>query len=437
MRWSSLSPASRERLPLLLLDTLGCAAAACELAPYPTLTETLLDEDTTSSAQLWFRRGHAPAPHAALLNGVTAHHADMDDGDPRASLHGGVTIFPAAMALAQTRGASGEALLLAAARGYSVAVACGRTFLAGIEEHALHPPAMVGCLGAAAAAASLLELDDETFAGAVALAGSLMPLAPFDAFTRGAAVKDLYGGWPAFVGVQAAELASAGLRGPNALLGAEADGVGTFLLHRPVESPLELDPNEVLHAYVKPYATCRAVQPALTALETLLPIESADVESVLVETYPFAVEQSGRSKVDSPIGAKLSIPYAVATLLEEGRVDPGAFSREALGDQKRRDLASRVQVRLHPAARQPGVRTTRIRLTLSGGERRSAEANEARWGSSAPALDAEIRGKFRRLAGSYSQAVEHAVDRLVDRSDVAELARAVALTAPRAEDRRR
>ena len=232
---------------------------------------------------------------------------------------------------------------------------------------------MVGCFGAAAAAARLLGLDDETTAGAISLAGTLMPIAPFESFTRGGSVKDLYGGYPAYVGVRAAELAQNGIHGPKAFF-----------------ESVELDPGEVHNVYIKPWASCRSTHAALTAFETLLPLERP-VASIRVETYPFAAELTADSDPTTAIGAKTSIPHAL----------------EALA---RQPIAERVKVTMAP---QEG-RYARVTVYYDDGSEQSAETSE-------PRSEADPRGKFHRLAGERADAIESAVDSLPRAKDVAAL----------------
>jgi len=59
--------------------------------------------------------------YAALLNGAFAHTFDFDDTMAEAVLHPGAAIIPAALAEAESSGATGKRLLLALAVGYEVA----------------------------------------------------------------------------------------------------------------------------------------------------------------------------------------------------------------------------------------------------------------------------------------------------------------------------
>ena len=374
------SPQARERVLLLMLDAFGCAAEGKRLDPHPSFVEQELDGNTSNvrdDALVWFDGRRTDRARAALVNGTIAHHPELDDGNPRAGLHGGVTVIPAAIAVAESANSTGADVIDAIAFGYAAAVAYGQPLLETIERHRLHPPAMVGCFGAAAAAARLLGLDDETIAGAVSLAGTLIPVAPFESFTRGASVKDLYGGYPAYVGVRAAELAQDGVHGPKAFF-----------------EPVELDPNEVENVYIKPWASCRSTHAALTAFETLLPLVRS-VASIRVETYRFAAELTADSDPTTAIGAKTSIAHAL----------------EALA---RQPIAERVQVTI---GSQEG-RYARVTVIYDDGSEQSAETSE-------PRSEADPRNKFRALAGERADAIESAVDGMPRAANISNLVSAL------------
>ena len=300
--WGDLTTESRSRVRLVLLDTLGCASVGSRLGFHRQFAEALAASGGHPEAAVWFGSQRVPAAHAALINGTVAHHAELDDGSPRASLHGGVTIVPAALAAAEFAGATGRTFLEAIAAGYSAAVACGQPLLDGITTHRLHPPGIVGCFGAAAAAAHALGLTADETSGALSLAGCLLPVAPFESFTKGAPIKDMYAGWPAYIGVTTALMAGAGLSGPLGGFEATNDGIGQLLCHAAPTSLTAPDPNEILHTHFKAYATCRSVQPALTAFEQVLPLDISSVDTIAVATYPFAVDLSRDSDPTTAIG---------------------------------------------------------------------------------------------------------------------------------------
>jgi 2-methylcitrate dehydratase PrpD len=101
------------------------------------------------------------AANAALANGMSAHADETDDSHAPSLTHPGCGIVPAAIAVAEREGKSGEALLRAVALGYDV---CARLTMSlnayefredGHSTHSFGP-----MFGAAAAAGLLLNLDE-------------------------------------------------------------------------------------------------------------------------------------------------------------------------------------------------------------------------------------------------------------------------------------
>lgn len=430
--WERLDPRVRARAPLILLDAFGCGFVGARLAFHQSFVNDLVTAGGADEATLWADGRKLPAAHAALANGTFAHHVEMDDGNSRASLHGGVTVIPAALAIAELTGATGQAFLEAVVAGYDAAIAIGRVVLPGVGRHRLHPPSICGCYGAAAAASRLLGLDADGIASALAISLQLAPVGPFETFTKGGPVKDLYGGWPAFIGVQAAYFAEAGLHGQRNILEKPGDGIGAFLLDgAPDTSQFAPDPLELLEVQFKTYSTCRSVQPTLTALERLpggLPA-AGDVVSIHVETYPYAVGLSDDSDPATAIGARTSLPYCVASMLLDREVYPNSFLPEALADERRRALAARVTTSIATDMVKPLVRGARVVAHMTDGSERRADVMATRWSGSDPASDDDLREKFRRLTGAAAPSLEAAVDVLPQAADLSALIAALRVPA--------
>src|SRR5712664_883417 len=103
--------------------------------------------------------GEADARTTALINGSAAHTVEVDDIYRDGIYHPGAPTIAAALAVAQSRHVSGEALLRAVVVGYEIstriAAAMGRA-----HYNYWHNAGTIGCFGAASAAAELLGLDE-------------------------------------------------------------------------------------------------------------------------------------------------------------------------------------------------------------------------------------------------------------------------------------
>jgi 2-methylcitrate dehydratase PrpD len=112
------------------------------------------------------------ARQAALINGAMGHALDYDDVN--VSGHGHITaaVLPAAIAMAEVRRKSGAQLLSAFVAGYEAAVMVGRFVGREHYERGFHGTATIGAYGAASASALLMDLDAETCARALGIAGT-------------------------------------------------------------------------------------------------------------------------------------------------------------------------------------------------------------------------------------------------------------------------
>ena len=439
----AIGPVASERLALCLLDLFGCHLAARAMGANLAIERIAVQEarhfKRVASAHLWGSAATASPFAASLANGTIAHHAEFDagwHGPPGVGANAAVTVLPAALAVAESVRASGLQFIAAVAAGYDTLAALARALCASAVGYRLHPPGLLGAFGAAAASARLWQLPQETLFDALGAVGGIAPLCPFESFTAGASAKDLYGGWPAAVGVAAAAAAAAGERTLDrapfalpALLRREPIGPDEVLasLRRPA----------LLDADFKAFPTCRSVQPALSALEKLIaatPVDAADVGSIAVETYRYAVDLDLAADPAWPIGARTSIPMCIALRLCKPGLEPADFAEGRLHDPAVRALASRVSVELGRFASRPG-RGAALTVTLRDGRRLASEVAAERWNSDRPATANEIVEKFRGLASPMLAATD--VERLIERTldlahcpDVRELTAILARSAP-------
>jgi 2-methylcitrate dehydratase PrpD len=157
---------------------------------------------------------------AALINGAASHAIEFDDIFRDAIYHPGTPVISAALAAAQGRGASGEALLRGIVAGYEVSTRIGVAVNPAHYEF-WHTTGTVGSFGAAAAAAVILGLDAERTMHALANAGTLAAGLQ-QAFRSDAMSKPLHSGHAAECGLTMALAAEAGVTGAPDLLEGKA-----------------------------------------------------------------------------------------------------------------------------------------------------------------------------------------------------------------------
>ncbi|HET7679235.1 MAG TPA: MmgE/PrpD family protein, partial [Xanthobacteraceae bacterium] len=152
----------RERIKLLILDSLGCAIYGAHTPWCEILRGTLSEVDQTRTTSLWGTKAKLSSPHAALVNGTAVQGFELDDVHRHGVLHVGAVTLPALIAVAENHAQlSGREFLAAAVAGYEIGPRVG---ICMGQEHigqGWHSGATLGVFSAAAGAARGLKLDPE------------------------------------------------------------------------------------------------------------------------------------------------------------------------------------------------------------------------------------------------------------------------------------
>ncbi len=353
-----LPASTRHAVRLAVLDTLGAGLYGMAQPWTKSVREWVARSAPTaagSAATVWGEAAALLRPaDAAMVNAVAAHAFELDDF--HAKLHPGAVVIPAALALAEAHGVSGTVLETAIAAGYEVMI---RTSMAldpsAARLRGWHLTGVCGPLGAAAAGAVLLGLDDETTAWALGLAGTQASgLFAFNA--DGAMSKRLHPGFAASAGIAAVELAELGVSGPTAVLEA-ADG-GYLRAFSDVIHPehLRATLGSVWHlegVYFKPYACCGSlhayVDAALALRQRMGGPPPADRAVRAGLAHVVEVQCGYDYAPGTELNAQMSARYCIAAGLTDGAVLPPQFASEKLSDPAIVDLARRIELLHDPA----------------------------------------------------------------------------------------
>jgi 2-methylcitrate dehydratase PrpD len=375
---SAVVPGSALPPPRILAEAAGTGTGAARLVPSGT---------------------HADVRTAALLNGTAAHAAELDDIYRDGLYHPGAPTVAAALAVAEHADVTGEDLLRAVIIGYEIGA---RVALAVAPAHYRnwHPTGTAGAIGAAAAAAEVLRLDDIRFANALAIAAT-MAAGLQQTIRTGSMGKPLHAGHAAEAGTLAALAAGKGLTGAlDVLEGAAGFGVATAGITDLRVDGLG-DPFCVTQTTVKCHACCGHTFAAIDAALELRAggVRAEDVVRVEIETYRVATEVAGHPNPASPEQARFSLAYTVAAALVLGSVRLGAFTPEALAHPVIRRLTAGTVVRVDPEldAMAPRRRAARLRLTGHGGDRLEHLRLTRRGDPDDPLGDSELRAKYDEL----------------------------------------
>ncbi|QWE17209.1 MmgE/PrpD family protein [Polynucleobacter sp. AP-Nino-20-G2] len=276
----------------LLVDWFGSAIAGKGSRPVETITQFAqnmggFDAAHPGSAEILITRTSSSPFLAAMANAAASHVAEQDDVHNGSVFHPATIVFPAALATAQTIGASGDDLLVAAVAGYEVGIRVGE-FLGRSHYKIFHTTGTAGTLAAAAAVGRLLKLNPEQMLHAFGSAGTQS--AGLWEFLRDAAdSKQLHTAHAASTGLMSAYLAQSGFTGAERILeGKQGLAAGMSSDANPSKLVDSLGSRwAIAETSFKYHASCRHTHPAADALlqvmlaHQLKPSDIAKVETLV------------------------------------------------------------------------------------------------------------------------------------------------------------
>jgi 2-methylcitrate dehydratase PrpD len=373
------------------------------VTPPATLLERALAEEIGRGGARLADGRRANVRAAALINGAAAHTAEVDDIYRDGIYHPGAPTIAAALAIGQSRGASGEDFLRAVIVGYEIS-----TRIAGAMGRAhyryWHNTGTIGCFGAASAAAEIIGLDRVRFAHALATVATFAAGLQ-QAFRSDSMSKPMHAGRAAEAGATAALAAAEGLTGSLDIMEGEA-GFGRAMGEGPDWGRALATLGEDFHVCrmtVKNHACCghafAAIDGAL-ALKAQMGVAADEIARVRVGGYRATLEVAGIADPATAAEARFSTPYLVATALTHGSVRLAAFEPPRLDDKSTRALMKRVELALDPAidAAFPAQRAARVAIEARDGRRGEHFQATRKGDPDLPLSDAELEAKYLELA---------------------------------------
>ncbi len=435
LRYGALPERVRTLLPTLLIDYFRVGAVGRRQDWVARASGVLQAASGPPACAILYSTDRADPVRAAYRNGVIAGSLDWDDSHIAAIIHPGIVIWPAALAAAELAGASGEALLVAAAAGYETAIRIGMSVQPDHSLRGFQGTPTCGVFGAAVAAGLLLGLDAEGLTHALGLAASYAGgLSQF--FISGSDVKRLHAGRAAAGGVEVALLARAGLTGP-------ADAIeGTQGFGRAASD--DFNPDIITDGLGTRYWT-EAIALKLHAGTVRLQAAIAAAEALAAEgVTPDAVSRieigvprilMGKLSWNAPVDgqqALMSAPFAVAMTLF--RVAQGARPlvlgvddfAAMVHDPAVRALALRTECVVDPAidaAMTAEYVPARVTATLLDGRVREHVVMQPKGSRENPITEEEVSERLRLMAADHRTPAE--LDAWLDRArNIHRLARA-------------
>lgn len=349
------------------------------------------------------RAVRALAANPAFFNTFCGRIHTFDDTFEAGPIHPGTCVLSAALAAAEESGAGGKQLLEAVLAGYEISIRVCAAAGAGHYAAGFHPTGTCNAFGAAAAAAHAYALDARQTAAALALAGEAAAGLRQHQEDGGMANSALNGARAAQAGVQAAQLARAGLNGPAQILEGR---FGFFRMLAGGASPGAIEEGlganyRFLETSLKPYPTCRFTHGPIAALRSLC-LRAADVESIELAAFGQSVEVSDRPEIRTRSEAILSHQYALALALTRERITLADLDEGSRNNPDLRALSARVRVVHDPRLDEqyPARWPHRLKISCKGNRILHAESDFPPGGPQDPLGEDAVVAKFHALGGS-------------------------------------
>lgn len=340
---------------------------------------------------------------AALVNGAASHFAEQDDVHNGSVFHPAAVVFPAALAVAQTIGASGRDFITAATAGYEVGIRVGE-FLGRSHYKIFHTTGTAGTIAAAAAVGRLLGLSPAAMLDAFGSAGT--QAAGLWEFLRDAAdSKPLHTAKAAANGLTAAYLAKEGFTGAKQILeGLQGMGKGMSTDADPLRLTDRLGSRWALaETSFKFHASCRHTHPAADALLRAMQengLRISDIAAVTTLVHQGAIDVLGPVTNPSTVHqAKFSMGTTLGLIASYGKAGMVEFE-DGFAKPEVVDFRNRVEMILDDEVNTayPARWIGKLRLQTTDGRTIESRVDEPKGDPGNTLSRAEIETKVKGLA---------------------------------------
>jgi len=402
---SKIPVEAREIAKRAILDCLAVALAGSRDRTARIMIQFLQDMGGRAKATVWGKNFKTSSPLASLANGTFGHALDYDDINRTMRGHPTVPVLPAAMAVGEELQASGKEVLEAYLIGFEVEAKLGRGLNPHLFENGWHPTAILGAMGAVAAAAKILRLSPERICFALGIAASE---AAGLRQNFGTMTKPFHAGQAAMNGVVAAKLAQRGFTANGRIVEAKLGYAHAFA--GPEKYDLKRivanlgNPFDILSPGVgfKRYPSCARTHPAIDAMLEMVSendIHPEDVEAIACFGSYTTPQLLIHSRPQTALEGKFSMEFCMALALLERKVELSQFKDKKVQDAKIQDMIKKVTFSIRPdlnALESSGNPSTTVRILMKNGREFVQTVDEAKGTPENPLTPEEVRNKYRQ-----------------------------------------
>lgn len=286
------------------------------------------------------------AETAAFLNGLLFHSRAQDDVHNEAGTHIGCIVLPAALAVAESRGATPQEMIEAIVAGYEAVSLIGSLHSKISTQRGFRSSAIYGPFASAAAAAKLYKLDVNRTVNALALAANFSA-GLNQTWIAGTGEWRVQTSMAAMHGIMAAKLALSGFDAAPDILEGEKGFFYAFTgEQRDIEERCDKLGKEwgIFEVSFKPYPVCAINQVPVHMLRQMMqehPFSMKDVQKIRIGLCPYDAQYPGidwKGPYSGYGAALMSAQFCLAVLVKEGKV-----TVEALGQVHDPEILRLVQ----------------------------------------------------------------------------------------------
>ncbi len=389
----------------IILDTLGCAIAGYTLAghEFRWIYEPVKDMGGNPESTVWLTGMKTSCPQAALVNGTLVHTVDFDDTHLGSIAHLGASVVSSALAMGERVGADGSSILTAMVMAYEVAGRIGKAIMPSHYKY-WHPTGTLGTIASAVVASKLLGLKADRMEQAISLAADgasgMRYCIDFGDFS-----KSLHPGFSAWKGILSALVIASGAAGPKGLLEYKS-GFCEAYSDEPVMKHVTENLGssyEILTDSLKAFPTILCSHTPIQGTVKLMKeknLRLEDIDAIHFRVTPTAPGQGMNYAPDTPLAARLSIPYCVSRAAADGYIAMDQFQEEKIKDARVRQFMKKVTLESIPqfVEKYPGTLAAQVEIQTKDGKRFQDESIYPKGHPQNPMTDEEIKEKFRRLS---------------------------------------
>lgn len=417
----------------LVLDCAGVMIAGSMHPAINCISELIKEMGGIRQASVVAKGMRTNTSFAAFANGTMAHVLDYDDTS-RSMRDGHPTapVLPAVLALGEREGLSGKRILEAYILGSEVEMKIGSSVIPTHADKGWHTTGTLGSLGAAAAAAKILELDADQTRVAIGIAASE---AAGIIQNFGTMTKSFHAGAAAQHGIIAALLAEKGFTASSDALEGRA-GFYDVLCEGGADKVAEISeclgtPYDLVFPGVdiKRYPCCSSAHCAIEGVLQL--VQEHDLSFEAVESIRVGVSYKVPNVLayrspETDLEARSSMHFCLAVAFLDREVTTGQFTERKLTDPRVHDLMRRVEMYIHPDLQTKeslAHEFTSVTVCLGGGTEYSVKIEKGQGSVSAPLEGAEIIDKYKQCAQGLltKENIERSLEMIRDFEDLADV----------------